>query len=68
MLGTEHSDTASSYNNIGNVCYDKGDYYRALEYYLKAYNVFKKKLGADHPDTKMAEENIELVKSMMIDN
>lgn len=53
------------YDNIGVVYDDKGDYDRALEYYLKAYNIFKQKLGAVHPYTKMAEENIELVKSKM---
>ena len=58
ILGRDHPDTATSYNNIGSVYYRKGDYDRALEYYMKDLEICGKILGKDHPDTAMSYNNI----------
>ena len=64
-LGTEHPDTATSYNNIGWVYRAQGNYTTALDYYTKAYQIRKNKLGEDHHDTKESWECIKFVKKAM---
>ena len=61
LYGVDHPDIAKSYNNIGNVCYCKGDYDRALESYFKALAIREKVLGKDHPDTATSYNNIGVV-------
>ena len=51
IYGTEHPDTATSYNNIGFLYSGQGDYPKALEYYTKALAIREKVLGLEHPDT-----------------
>ena len=51
VLGKDHPDTASSYNDIGTVYNAIGDYPKALEFRTKALNIREKVLGKDHPDT-----------------
>ena len=58
FLGTEHPDTATSYNNIGLVYYTQGDYDKALEYYFRALAIREKVLGREHPDTATSYNNI----------
>ena len=58
VLGTEHPNTASSYNNIGLVYNEKGDYGKALEYYFKDLAISEKVLGTEHPDTATSYNNI----------
>ena len=59
IFGIKHPDTATSYNNIGSIYYNQGDYAKALEYYQKALEIFEKVLGTDHPNTILVRENIE---------
>ncbi len=61
FLGTEHPDTATSYNNIGLVYQEQGDYTKALEYLFKALAIKEKVLGMEHPDTATSYNNIGLV-------
>ena len=61
LYGLEHPDTASSYNNIGNVYYCKGSYDTALEYYFKSLAIDEKVLGLEHPSTAISYNNIGLV-------
>ena len=64
VLGTEHTYTAMTYNNMASVYSDQGDYEKALEYYEKALAVFKMKLGETHPytqDTQMSVQIMELL-------
>ena len=58
LYGLEHPDTASSYNNIGNVYYCKGSYDTALEYHFKVLSIREKVLGLEHPDTARSYNNI----------
>ena len=58
LYGKEHEDTATSYNNIGLVYDEKGDYDKALEYYFKALTIREKVLGTEHPDTATSYNNI----------
>ena len=61
VLGAEHPDTATTYNNIALVYHAQGDYPKALEWYFKALAIFEKALGAEHPDTATTYNNIALV-------
>ncbi|MBR3460290.1 MAG: tetratricopeptide repeat protein, partial [Clostridia bacterium] len=61
LLGEEHPDTATSYNNIALVYAAKGEYDRALEYHEKALAIREKVLGKEHPDTATSYNNIALV-------
>ena len=51
VLGKDHPDTATTYNNIAGVYYNQDKYDEALKLYLKSYNILFKKLGPDHPHT-----------------
>ncbi|GHU24550.1 hypothetical protein FACS1894164_11450 [Spirochaetia bacterium] len=61
VLGSEHPDTAGSYNNIGVVYRDMGNYEKALEFYQKACAILEKVLGSEHPDTAGSYNNIGVV-------
>ncbi len=61
LYGLEHPSTATSYNNIGLVYDNQGDYGKALEYYLKALAIHEKTLGREHPSTATSYNNIGLV-------
>ena len=58
LLGENHPNVASSYNNIGIVWDVKGDYDRALEYHEKALSIRLRVLGEDHPDVATSYNNI----------
>lgn len=53
--------TAWSYNNIGIAFYSLGEYSQALDYYTKALEIRKKKLGINHPDTANSYNRIGMV-------
>ena len=61
LYGTDHPDTATSYNNIGAVYKEQGDYDQALKFYKKALEIKKKVLGEDHPSTATSYNNIGVV-------
>ena len=61
LYGKEHEKTATSYNNIGLVYDNKGDYAKALEYHFKALTIWEKVLGREHPSTATSYNNIGLV-------
>ena len=58
LYGKEHENTATSYNNIGMVYNEQGDYDKALEYYQKALATKEKVLGTEHPSTATSYNNI----------
>ncbi len=61
LYGKEHADTARSYNNIGEVYRNQGDYVKALEYQRKALDIMERVLGPYHPLTATFYNNIGLV-------
>jgi len=58
ILGNEHPDTATTYNNIASVYNDLGAYKEALEWYKKALDIDEKVLGKEHPYTATTYSNI----------
>jgi len=58
LYGTEHPNTASTYNNIGEVYHTQGDYPKALEYHFKALKIDEKVFGTNHPNTARDYNNI----------
>ena len=61
VLGTEHRNTAATYNNIAIVYKATGDYDKALGYYEKALEIYKKVIGTEHPYTAATYNNIAIV-------
>jgi len=61
VLGKNHPDTASTYNNIALVYNHLGDYPKALDWYFKALPVRESVLRKNHPDTATTYNNIALV-------
>jgi len=61
VLGREHPDTATTYNNIAGVYKSQGEYGKALEWFQKALQICEKVLGREHPDTATTYNNIALV-------
>ncbi|XP_023929937.1 uncharacterized protein LOC106163909 [Lingula anatina] len=61
VLGLKHPHTATSYNNIGEILQDMGEYKEALDYYKKGLEVREEVLGPKHPDTAASYSNIGVV-------
>ncbi|WP_333803344.1 tetratricopeptide repeat protein, partial [Sulfurospirillum sp.] len=51
VLGSNHPDSATTYNNIAGVYHSKGIYDKALKWYEKALEIREKVLGLNHPST-----------------
>ena len=60
-LGTDHPDTASSYNNLAAVYKALGEFDKALEYHQKALRIKEQALGSDHPATATSYNNLAAV-------
>ena len=58
ILGKEHPDTATTYNNMALVYDIQGNYDRALEYHGKALVIREKVLDKEHPDTATTYHNM----------
>ncbi len=56
--GDKHPDVATSYNNIGGIYADQGNYSQALEYYNKALEIRLAVFGEQHPDVANSYNNI----------
>ena len=52
---------ARSYNNIGLVYDNKGEYDKALEYYQKSLAIKLKQLGPEHPSVAISYHNMAYV-------
>ena len=68
VLGENHPDTATSYNNIGAVYDDKGDYDTALENYNKAKVILEQKLPNTHPYILTIKRSISRCEYMKVIN
>ena len=58
VLGSEHTTTAISYDNIAMVMKAKGDLNGILEWYHKCLAVREKALGLEHTSTARTYNNI----------
>ncbi|MHA8067575.1 tetratricopeptide repeat protein [Aquirufa sp. ROCK2-A2] len=54
----KNQSIASTYTYLGDVFKDEIDLLKAEEYYLKAYGIFIKSLGSEHPNTKFLEQKL----------
>ena len=61
VLGKEHPDIATIYNNIANVYNTLGDYAKALLWHEKALSIMEKAFGKEHQDTAATYNNIAIV-------
>ena len=61
VYGTEHPETATTYNNIAGVYQNQGDYAKALEWFYKALAICERVLGDEHPSTAKTYNNIATV-------
>ncbi|MCR5087717.1 MAG: tetratricopeptide repeat protein [Lachnospiraceae bacterium] len=61
---TNLKDSGYVFFNIGTVLEEMKDYENALEYYQKAFEVYKFHFGRDDQDTVIIRERIERVKKM----
>ena len=61
IFGEEHSDVATSYNNLAGVYYRFGECNRAKELYEKALIILKKTFGEEHPNVKTLYNNLTAV-------
>ena len=52
---------ATSYNNMGSVHHNKGEYDKALEHHQKALAIRLKQLGPEHPDVAISYNNMAYV-------
>jgi tetratricopeptide (TPR) repeat protein len=58
VFGTDHPDTAASYNNIGSTYNSMGNYQKTLEFKMKALDIKERVFGTDHPSTAASYNNI----------
>jgi hypothetical protein len=52
VFGSDHPDVADSYQMVGRVHHLQGNVVAAAEIYTKAYHIYRKMLGPDHPKTQ----------------
>jgi tetratricopeptide (TPR) repeat protein len=68
VLGEEHPDTATSYNNLAHLYQSMGDYAKALPLYEKALAICERVLGEEHPSTATSYNNLACLYESMGDS
>ncbi|WP_042713030.1 tetratricopeptide repeat protein, partial [Crocosphaera watsonii] len=58
LLGDEHPDVATSFNNLAGLYYSQGRYTEAETLYKDALALIKKLLGDEHPDVATSFNNL----------
>lgn len=58
MLGERRPEVIHNLTIIGTLYIQLGSYPQTLECFQRAYELFKKEFGDDHPDTKALEEKL----------
>jgi tetratricopeptide (TPR) repeat protein len=61
VLGEEHPDTATSYNNLAVFYYGQGDFERAYEFMKKAVDVRSKVLPSNHPHLISSKKGLKII-------
>ena len=59
--GEDHPNVATERNNLGGAYHALGAYRKAMGYYEQALAVFERRLGNEHPHTKLVRENMAAV-------
>jgi hypothetical protein len=52
VFGSDHPDVATSYQNLAAVYQRQGNHVQTKEMVTKAYHIFLRMLGPDHPQTQ----------------
>jgi TolB-like protein/Tfp pilus assembly protein PilF len=60
-LGPEHSDTATSLNNLADLLRDQGDFAGARPLHERALAIRERALGPEHPDTATSLNNLAIL-------
>ena len=60
----DHPSIGKTYENIGDIYKGKNNQNKAKEYYQKAYNIFKIKMGVNHERTKLMEKHLKELKGI----
>ena len=60
-LGPEHVDVAASYNNLGIVYRNLGDFQQAQDSHARALDIRLKQLGPEHVDVATSYNNLGIV-------
>jgi len=68
VFGEQHPNVARDYNNLGLAWDNKGEYDRAIEYYSQSLVILQKRLGDNHPNTKMVKKNLRNVRKQQAAN
>ena len=50
LLGDDHPDVATSFNNLALLYDSQGKYSEAEPLYIQALNILEQRLGVDHPN------------------
>jgi tetratricopeptide (TPR) repeat protein len=58
LLGEEHPDVATSYNNLAGLYRSQGRYSEAEPLYKKALELYQRLLGEEHPDVATCYNNL----------
>ena len=64
-LGSEHTEVAESYINLGLVHRRLGDLNQAKELHVRSLDIYLKKLGPEHVDVAMCYDNLGLLHRQM---
>ena len=63
VLGPQHPDTAQSLINLGSVLRAQGDLAGAKSYFERALQIFRLRLGQEHPFTQTLQMNLEALET-----
>jgi len=59
----DHPSVGKTYENLGDIYKGKKDISKAIEYYQKAFNIFKIKMGNQHERTRLIENYLKELNS-----
>ena len=65
IYGDDHSDVATTRNNLGFAWHSLGEYHTAIEYYELALSTFKEFLEKDHSNTKTAQNSLDTAQNAL---
>ncbi len=66
LLGEEHPDVATTYNNLAELYYSQGRYSEAEALFQKALEIAELSLAVDHPHTAIIRENLKSLRDKYV--